>query len=111
MTHSPSGLRIYVIIFYWILHVILFRRITLLLNKSRKLYNSYNFCSFAIEQKLLNSRKLYNYKVMRNHDEEINKILDVAEVLKIYRMAKKKANFIASTSFFFLLHLERLSSI
>lgn len=27
---------------------------------------------------------------MRNHDEEINKILDVAEVLKIYRMAKKK---------------------
>lgn len=48
---------------------------------------------------------------MRNHDEEINKILDVAEVLKIYRMAKKKANFIASTSFFFLLDLERLSSI
>lgn len=90
MTHSPSGLRIYVIIFYWILHVILFHRITLLLNKNRKLYNSYNICSFTIEQKLLNSRKLYNYKVMRNHDEEINKILDVAEVLKIYRMAKKK---------------------
>lgn len=102
MTHSSSGLRIYVIICYWILHVILFRRITLLLNKNRKLYNSYNFCSFIIEQKLLNSRKLYNYKVMRNHDEEINKILDVAEALKIYRMAKKNANFIASISFFFL---------
>lgn len=39
---------------------------------------------------------------MRNHDEEINKILDVAEALKIYRMAKKNANFIASISFFFL---------